>query len=305
MATPVSSLRKIIVTGATGKQGGALIEALLARPTPTFEIYAITRKKSSSSAQRLLSRPNVHLVEGDFSNPAAIFSQIKDPWGLFSVTIPTNATKEESQGKAMTAAALSSGIKHIVFTATDRGGPQISSTNPTPIPHFASKYKIEQDIITQTPSHNATYTFLRPVAFFENISNNFLGRAFISMWRLNSPNSKLQLISTSDIGLIAAQAFLHHSSPKYKNQAISLAGEELTLLEAQQTFQSVTGKPLPETYPFLARIIKWLLHEQLGIMFNWFKTHGFGVEVKSLREEYPFLKDFRMWLEEESAWKKK
>ncbi|GIZ47988.1 hypothetical protein CKM354_001106300 [Cercospora kikuchii] len=305
MATPVSSLRKIVVTGATGKQGGALIEALLAQPTPAFEIYAITRKKSSPSAQRLLSSPNVHLIEGDFSNPAAIFSQIKDPWGLFSVTIPTNATKEESQGKAMTAAALSSGVKHIVFTATDRGGPQISSITPTPIPHFASKYKIEQDIITQTPSHNATYTLLRPVAFFENISNNFLGRAFISMWRLNEPNTTLQLISTSDIGLIAAQAFLHHSSPKYKNQAISLAGEELTLLEAEQTFQSVTGTALPETYPFLARIIKWVLNEQLGIMFDWFKTNGFGVEIKSLKEEYPFLKDFRTWLEEESAWKKK
>ncbi|PPJ54595.1 hypothetical protein CBER1_06171 [Cercospora berteroae] len=308
MAIPVSSLRKIVVTGATGKQGGALIEALLAQPTPAFEIYAITRKKSSPSAQRLLSRPNVHLIEGNFSDPTTSFSQIKDPWGLFSVTIPTNAAKEESQGKAMTAAALSSGVKHIVFTATDRGGPEISSTTPTPIPHFASKYNIEQDIITQTPSHNATYTLLRPVAFFENISNNFLGRAFISMWRLNNePNStnKLQLISTSDIGRIAAQAFLHHSSPKYKNSAISLAGQELTLHEAQQTFQSVTGTPLPETYPVLARIIKWLLHEQLGVMFNWFKTNGFGAEIKTLREEYPFLKDFRTWLEEESAWKKK
>ncbi|KAM3418049.1 hypothetical protein BST61_g6255 [Cercospora zeina] len=306
MATPTSNLRELVVTGATGKQGGALIQALLAQPTPTFEIYAITRNKSSPSAQRLLTSPNIHLIEGDFSNPTAIFSQIKNPWGLFSVTIPTNATKEETQGKAMTTAALSAGIKHIIFTSTDRGGPEKSSKTPTSVPHFASKFHIEQDILQQTPQYNATYTFLRPVAFFENLSNDFLGRErFVALWRRNHPSSQLQFISTRDIGLIAARAFLHHTFPQFQNRALSLAGDSRTLSEAETIFQSTTGTILPETYPFVAKLLQWLLHEQLGKMFDWFEQEGFGVDVEEVRKEFPFLKlkGFGGWLEGESAWR--
>lgn len=305
MATTVPTLRKLVVTGATGKQGGALIEALLARPSPTFEIYAITRNKNSASSQRLASSPNVHVVEGDFANPSAIFSQIKNPWGVFSVTMPANAKKEEFQGKAMTAAALAAGVQHIVFTATDRGGETVSDDEPTPIPHFASKYNIEQDIISRTRGKGAaTWTFLRPVAFFENMPADFIGRAFIAAWRLNGLDSKLQLVSTKDIGRVAADAFLNADSAEYHNKAISLAGDELTLRQLLDTFQSATGKPMPETYGFVARALKWLLHEQLGIMFDWFKSSGFGVDVPALRKRYPYMKDFRAWLDTESAWKK-
>ena len=306
MTTTSPILRKLVVSGATGKQGGALIQALLSKPTPSFEIYAITRNKTSASAQRLASSPNVHIIEGDFSNPAAIFNQIREPWGLFSVTMPANAKKEEAQGKAMTAAAISAGVKHIVFTATDRGGQTSSDNEPTPIPHFASKYHIEKDIIAQaTQQKDLTYTFLRPVAFMDNLTNDFIGKAFASCWRVTLDlDTKLQLIGTKDIGRIAAEAFLNADSPEYKNQAISLAGDDITLREAIKVFEEVTGKAMPETYGFVARILKFLLHEQLGIMFDWFKSTGFGADMGLVKKRYPFVKDFRAWLETESALKK-
>ena len=100
----MATLRKLVVTGATGKQGGGLISALLATPDQPFEIYAVTRKESSQSAQKLASK-GVKIIQGDFDNPKQIFEQVEQPWGLFSVTIPLKgAAKEEAQGKAMTAA---------------------------------------------------------------------------------------------------------------------------------------------------------------------------------------------------------
>lgn len=75
--------RRLVVTGATGKQGGALISALLERSTQPFEIYAITRNAASKSARALASKPNVHVVEGDFDNAGAIFEQVEKPWGRY------------------------------------------------------------------------------------------------------------------------------------------------------------------------------------------------------------------------------
>ncbi|KAK0366741.1 hypothetical protein LTR91_014285 [Friedmanniomyces endolithicus] len=300
--------RKLVVTGATGKQGGALIRALLAQqPTQRFAIYALTRDKTSRSAQALAAKPNVHVIQGDFANPEAVFKQLGGkPWGLFSVTMPMDARKEEVEGKGMVRAACEAGVEHIVFTATERGGQTKSDTTPTSVPHFRSKYNIEQDIQAQSKAspQQVTWTFLRPVAFYENLSNNFFGRGYVSMWRLNGLDRPLQQVSTTDIGLIAADAFLHADAEEYRNKAISLAGDELSPNDAARIFKEVTGQELPYTYPVVGRLLRWVAKEQLGLMFDWFVTDDFGVDVKALRKRYPFMQDFRTWLAEESAWKK-
>lgn len=184
---PSTPSRRLIVTGATGKQGGALIEALLAHSSQPFEIYAVTRNKNSAGAQRLASKPKVHVIQGNFSNPSSIFKQVESPWGLFSVTTPMGrggAKTEEAQGKAMTTAALNAHVKHIVYTSVDRGAN--SDTDPTNIPHFASKKNVEDDIKERTyPNEETTWTFLRPVAFMDNLSNDFLGKMFVVVWRQN------------------------------------------------------------------------------------------------------------------------
>jgi uncharacterized protein YbjT (DUF2867 family) len=299
MAAP----RRLVVTGATGKQGGALIAALLARPSQPFEIYALTRNKTSRSARALASKPNVHVIEGHFKDPAAIFQQVENPWGMFLMTMPMNAKKEEAEGKAMSQAALDAGVQHIVFTATDRGGQEQSDHDPTPIPHFYSKYRIEKEIEQKAKAKGTTWTFLRPVAFFENMPNNFIGRAFVTIWQQNGLDRKLQFISTTDIGKVAADAFLNSESAEYRNKAVSLAGDDLSLDEAAKVFKEVAGQGLPRTYSFVGWLLKIVLWEQLGIMFKWFIDSGFKVDVPALRKRYPFLKDYRAWLREESAWK--
>lgn len=300
--------RRLLVTGATGKQGGALISALTSQPTNTFEIFALTRDKTGSSARKLASKPGVKLVEGNLDNIDAIFNQIPRPvWGVFSVPIMDKGhAREEIQGKALTAAALAAGAQHIVFTSTDRGGQTASQGNPTSVPHFASKFRIEEDIKAKSANKtdgSFTYTFLRPVAFFENFTNDFFGRAFPAMWRLNGADRPLQFIATSDIGKVAAQAFLAHDSREYRNAAISLAGDSLSVNQAAKIFKEETGKDMPETYSWLGGLIRYMVAD-LREMFAWFKKVGFGADVPQLKQKYPHLKDFRTWLREESAWRK-
>jgi len=105
MSTP---LRNLIVTGATGKQGGALISALLSKGSSNpFKIYAVTRKPNSSAAQSLASKANVTIVQGDLDNSAEIFAKVPQPWGVFGVTMPLPSARiEEANGKKLVDAAV-------------------------------------------------------------------------------------------------------------------------------------------------------------------------------------------------------
>jgi uncharacterized protein YbjT (DUF2867 family) len=84
--------RALLITGATGKQGGSVVNALLKANAP-FEILALTRNAQSASAQRLAQKSSkIKLVTGDFSNINDIFQQAKTAtsapiWGVFSVQV--------------------------------------------------------------------------------------------------------------------------------------------------------------------------------------------------------------------------
>lgn len=84
--------RPILITGATGKQGGGVIDALL-REDADFQILAVTRDASSSGAQKLKAKSsNIQLVEGNLDRPEEIFANaenlISQPiWGVFSVQV--------------------------------------------------------------------------------------------------------------------------------------------------------------------------------------------------------------------------
>ncbi|OTA89292.1 hypothetical protein M434DRAFT_34463 [Hypoxylon sp. CO27-5] len=301
--------RAVLITGATGKQGGAVVNALL-KANADFEILALTRDSQSASAQRLVQKsPKIKLVTGNLNAVDNIFAKAKEVtktpiWGVFSVQTAmgggANVRSEEIQGKALVDASLKNGVKHLVYSSVDRGGAK-SDDNPTDIPHFISKHNIEKHLFEKTKNGEMNWTVLRPVAFFENLTPNFFGKVFTTSWKINlKKDQKLQLIATSDIGFFAAEAFM--KPEEYKNKKISLAGDELTYDEFAAIFKEKTGEDLPTTYHFIASIINWMVKE-LGYMFRWFRNVGYGADIASLRKINPDLKDFRKWLDTESQFK--
>lgn len=140
-------MRTILVTGATGKQGGAVIKAIQANPPPfEYQILALTRKTTSAAAKSLASDPKITLIEGDLGDCPGIFTKaggIGSVWGVFCVTVPsfkkTVENLETKQGKDLVDAAIAHEVKHFVYTSVDRGGPVQSESNATDIPHFISK----------------------------------------------------------------------------------------------------------------------------------------------------------------------
>jgi hypothetical protein len=84
--------KTVLITGATGKQGGSVVDALLSAKAD-FEILAVTRDASSGGAQKLQKKSsNIKLVEGNLDEPEKIFTNARkatsEPiWGVFSVQV--------------------------------------------------------------------------------------------------------------------------------------------------------------------------------------------------------------------------
>ncbi|KAL2129472.1 hypothetical protein VTI74DRAFT_7774 [Chaetomium olivicolor] len=319
--------KPILVTGATGHQGGAVIDALLAAdPDGTkYTILALTRDASSASATSLLSRAphhNLKLVQGNLDDVPGVFASAKQAlaasagtgeardvqiWGVFSVQVSLGSgvtpSREISQGMALIDGAVAHRVKHFVYSSVERGGDEVSWENETRVPHFSSKYRIERHLRDVTGVGKAGegmhWTVLRPVAFMDNLEPGFVSRVFVAALKnyLGEREKALQWVAVADIGVFATKAF--EEPERWTGRAVGLAGDELTVEGMNEAFLKVTGNPVPTTYWFFGSVLTKMVKE-MGIMLEWFASDGYKVDIAELRKEHPGLMNMGEWLAKKS-----
>jgi len=279
-----------LITGITGKQGKGVISNI---DTIKFKVVGITRNPESAGAKALIEKyPNVRLVQGDYSDCDAMFKAAGESiWGVFSVQ--ASGKQEEAQGKALIDAAVANDVKFFAYSSVDRG--VNSNTDPTDVPHFIAKYNIEQ-YLKEKVQGKMSWFIVRPVAFMDNFEMGFLGKCFGVMWK-GMGGTKLQIVSTKDIGYFVAQAF--NGNEMFQNKAISIAGDELTFEEANSIFEKEIGYPMPITYDFIGTAIQWIMTD-IGKMFQWFGDVGYAVDIPQTRQLNPNLQSFADWVKQSS-----
>src|SRR5689334_17596214 len=145
----------VVVTGATGKQGGAVARGLLKRG---HKVRAVTRDPNSSQA-KALADAGATLVAASLEDTAGIRKALEGATSIFAMTTPFGGTDAEiRQGVAAADAAKAAGV-HLVFTSVG------SANRQTGVPHFDSKYEVEKYIAKA----GVRATILAPVAFMENL----------------------------------------------------------------------------------------------------------------------------------------
>ena len=146
----------VVVTGGTGKQGGAVVKSLLERG---HEVRAVTRSTDSAKA-RELANAGVTLVRASLEDTAALTKALEGATSFFAMTTPfEGGTQAETrQGMSAADAAKAAGV-HLVFTSAG------SANRRTGIPHFDSKYEVEEHIA----KIGVRATVLAPVYFMENL----------------------------------------------------------------------------------------------------------------------------------------
>ncbi|KAL1592282.1 hypothetical protein SLS60_011359 [Paraconiothyrium brasiliense] len=315
----MASAKPILITGATGKQGGAVLEQLASHPSSSqFVLLAVTRNTASAGAQKITKRfPDVLLVQGDLNDVPDLFKSAQNTltsagkpskiWGVYSVQISLGPgvtfEGEVNQGKALIDKSVAHGVTHFVYSSVDRGGNAKSFENETPIPHFKSKFQIENHLLEKAgpKGENMGWSILRPVAFMDNLEPGFKTKVFLAALRDTLKGKPLQWVSTEDIGLFAAKAF--RDPQGWNTRAEALAGEELTLDEMAGCFERVTGSSNIATYGVFGSALMWAVGE-LNVMITWFATDGYGADITKLKKEEPQLCGFERWLRERSGWKK-
>jgi uncharacterized protein YbjT (DUF2867 family) len=107
--------RKILVTGATGQQGGALARILLQKK---HKVFALTRNTESPVAQNLRDK-GANIIKGDLDDSDSLYQAVNDVESIFLMGTPfEDGTEGEiRRGKQMADIAKDKNIEHLVYSS--------------------------------------------------------------------------------------------------------------------------------------------------------------------------------------------
>jgi uncharacterized protein YbjT (DUF2867 family) len=278
--------KKILVTGGTGRQGGAAATNLASLG---HNVRIMTRHPEKAKE---LQGPNVEVVQGDFRKAQSLLSALEGVDGVFLMGTPyeEGPEAETAQGKAMIDACVKKDIGHVMYSSV------CCANKRTGIPHFDSKYAVEEHL----KNAGLSYTILRPVWFMENFASEWY-RPSIEKGVLSTPlaaDRPLQMVSVADIGRIVAEVFT--KPMKFVGREIDLAADQLTMEQVVVEMSRVLGSPvkyerIPESGAEKA------VGNDLALMFRWFNERGYDVDLWVSQERFRRfqipLTSFRAYLE--------
>jgi uncharacterized protein YbjT (DUF2867 family) len=264
--------RTILITGATGKQGGAVLRQLAGKD---FHLRAMTRKPDSEAA-KALEALGAEVVPGDLDDAASLERALAGAWGVFGVqnTWEAGVEREEEQGKRLVEVARKAGVQHYVYTSVG------SAHRSTGIPHFDNKWRVEETLrAAGFPSH----VILRPVFFMENLPTPWFlhGDSLVSAL---DPATKLQMIAVEDIGRFGARVFV--DAEHFRGREIDLAGDAATMPEAAAALGAALGRTISYVQIPMAEVRK--NSEDFALMLEWFERVGYEADIPALAREFGF-----------------
>lgn len=279
--------RKVLVAGATGQQGGSVVQALL---KDGHEVTGITRNLNSPKVKKLKEQ-NVELVSVDFTDSKGLVDIIKNADTFFSLTTPFEGgiDHEIEQGISMANAAKKAGVGHFIFNSV------CDANRQTGIPHFDSKYKVEKRI----EALNIPYTIIAPSYFMNNIFFPYmLDPIKQGVLKMAMPGDcKLQQISAEDIGKFVG--IVVNEREQMFNTRINISGDELTGEEAARILSKTLGKEI--RYEGYNPDYLMEQNEDLALMYKWFIKEGYTANISHLKK-YGFM-TFEEWVKKQD-WNK-
>jgi uncharacterized protein YbjT (DUF2867 family) len=276
----MSSHKTVLITGVTGKQGGAVARSLAGRG---LELRGLTRKPDSAQAKEM-AELGAEIVRGDLDDNESLKRALDHVWGVFSVqnTWEAGVKQKKEQGKRLARLAREAGVRHFVYSSVG------SAQKSTGIPHFDNKARIENEVKgLGFPSH----VIVRPVYFMENLVAPMTLQGSQLVMGI-SPRTLLQMVAVSDIGRIAAQAFLR--ADELARREIELAGDSVNMLHAA----GILGKALGRSLSY-AEVPIEAVHQQsedMATMFEWFDRVGYDADISALDAEFGHMMRLEQWV---------
>lgn len=317
--TTVTDKKLIAVMGATGAQGGAVIQAFHTLATKNdsnsssiYEIRAISRNPNSKKAKALVEGLLVkEVVKADADDEDSLVAAFQGCYGAFVVTDfwqDCNVQHEIETTRTIQNAAKRARLQHVVLSTLDDTRTLIEKADnkdtwkvlpPTElgmyVPHFDGKGQAAEEFAKHVPTTKLLTTF-----YLENFINLGMGprkqknnkeSSDASSYAITFPmgNSKLSMVSTLDIGKVACACF---QNPEMTiGKTVGVQSDALTCEEIAQCFSQALGVPVvyndvsEEVY---AEFLGFPGAEDLANMFRFYKefeVYFVNSRTKALSED--------------------
>ncbi|MGW3568522.1 NmrA/HSCARG family protein [Streptomyces sp. NPDC000941] len=261
----------ITVLGATGGQGGAVAQALLASGQA---IRAVVRNPAEPRARRLAEQ-GVDVVPGNLSDAASLTAAFEGVSAAFAVTTPfeSGTDAEVRQGQAIIEAAGRAGLEHLVLASV------ASADRSTGIPHFESKARIER-VLAEA---GLPATVVAPTYFFENAMGGLdeIAQGILSL--AVPADTPLQQIARRDLGAVVAAVIA--APERWIGHRVEVAGDAPTPRQMAQAIGAAAGGPVEYRHVPLDLVRQ--ASADMGAMFTFLTETGYSVDIPALRDDFP------------------
>lgn len=274
----------IVVTGATGKQGGAVADHLL---KAGFRVRAITRNPASAAAEKLKQK-EAELVTADMEDKGSLTKALAGAYGVFSVQNywekGVGYEGEVRQGKNLIAAARETDIRHFVQASV------ADAENAPGVKHFECKAVLEKALKESGLPH----TILGETFFMENFFDpNYGSVMFPMLGGYFGSETRFHMVSVKDIGAIATTVF--QNPELYIGQKVNIAGDCLTLPEMKAIYNRVMPKKAPGYS--IPSWVSGLLNAEMSRQLKWNRSQGWHFGLDEVRKVNPQLTSFEQFLQ--------
>ncbi len=285
----------ILVSGATGTQGGAVARELTSRG---YSVRGLTRNPDSD-ASRALSALGVQMVRGDFDDAASLDAALEGAYGAFSVQQyrGIGVEAEIRQSKTFADAARRAGVEHFIYSSV------LFARLGTGVPQFESKREIE-DYVRSLGFMNLS--IIRPASFMTNLEGARKA-ANDGIYRTPFPRELARLhIAPRDIGRFVAVLFDDSrggtsaiDDAGVSNSSIAseldIAGERISYADIAASMSRVMGKPV------IYEQIPWEEYTATATPTaaareTWFIQNRVPLDLTGLRREFPWLTSLERYL---------
>ncbi|MFE7133701.1 NmrA/HSCARG family protein [Streptomyces sp. NPDC057638] len=280
----------VLVTGATGKQGGATVRALLLRGVP---VRALVRDPASERA-RAVAALGVELVTGDLADRASVVRAAQGARAVFSVQMPPVTERghdfdgELTQGINLIEGAKAAGVPQFVHTSVSAADQHVETPGwdegrwPLLEPYFAAKCAIQDAVRAAGFSR---WTLLKPAFFMENFlpSTAFLFPRGVAggLVSVLNPGTRISLVAVDDIGRAAAAAIAEPE--RFHEVELELASDDLPMTEIAAVLSRALDTPVSAPDMTEAQALAAGM-PPMGAAHEWLNVWSFAARPQEARD---------------------
>ena len=307
--------RTLTIFGATGNQGGSVIDVVLARPelSTKYALRGVTRDPSSSKSQKLASL-GVEVVKADLDDVDSLKKALLGSYGAFGVTdfwALNSKEREVTQAKNIFAACQAADVKHYVWSSLPNVS-KLSKGKHTDVEHFDGKAEAQDYIEANKGGMIASY--FMPAMFSEALKGliNDNGQGPTLALPYPDENIPVPLLSPrADSGKYIMGLFeAAEAADGVEVQGVSLWSTPKKLVAEASEYLGKDVKFMSIPGDVFASFLPEAIRKDLTDMFLWVgeeSYYGLGSEKKQAESDKFLIKDANLlswpqYLEQTGPW---